>query len=45
MSKTAGFAIAPSHPLLHRLLAAIDRGLMAWAESNIRNGDVQRVGV
>lgn len=45
MSKTAAVAFAPSHSLLHRLLAAIDRGLMAWAEINIRNGDVPRFGL
>jgi hypothetical protein len=45
MSKTATFAIPASDTPFGRLLARIDALLMAWAESNIRNGDVPRFGV
>ena len=42
MSTTAAIALAPSAPLLSRLLAAVDRGLLAYAEMTIRNGDILR---
>ena len=42
MSNTAAIAFAPSATLLSRLLTAIDRGLMTYAEITIRNGDVLR---
>jgi hypothetical protein len=43
MSKTAAIRLSPS--LFSRLLAAVDRWLMAYAEIQIRNGDVPRVGL
>jgi hypothetical protein len=43
MSKTA--ALSPSASLFERLLAALDRWLMAYAETQIRNGDVPRVSL
>ncbi len=45
MSKIAAVAFAPSHTLFARIVVTIDRLLMAWAEANIRNGDVPRVGL
>jgi hypothetical protein len=45
MSKTATITLPASDTLFGRLLAKIDGLLMAWAESNIRNGDVPRVGL
>jgi len=45
MSKTASVALASSNSLFSRLLAAIDRLLMASAEIAIRNGDLPRVGL
>ncbi len=42
MSTTAAIAFAPSATLLSRLVAAIDRGLLAYAEITIRNGDILR---
>jgi hypothetical protein len=45
MSKTASIALAPSSSLFGRLFAAVDRWLLAYAETQIRNGDVPRVGL
>jgi hypothetical protein len=45
MSKTAAFAFTPSTTLLSRLLEAIDRWLMTYAEMTIRNGDTPRYDV
>ena len=45
MSKTAAIRLSPSATLLTRLVAAVDRWLMAYAEIQIRNGDVPRVGL
>ena len=45
MSKTATIALPANATLFGRLLAKIDGLLMAWAEANIRNGDVPRVGL
>ena len=42
MSMTASFALAPSARLLSRLLATVDRWLLAYAEMTIRNGDIPR---
>ena len=42
MPTTAAIAFAPSSTLLSRLVAAIDRGLLAYAEISIRNGDILR---
>lgn len=45
MSKTASIALAPSSSLFSRLIAAIDRLLMASARIANRNGDLPRVGL
>lgn len=45
MSNTAAIAFAPSATLFSRVLAAIDRSLMTYAELTIRNGDVLRCNV
>jgi hypothetical protein len=45
MSKTATIALPAADTLFTRLAAKIDRLLMAWAESNIRNGDVPYIGL
>ncbi|MDN4983164.1 hypothetical protein KUL72_24700 [Bradyrhizobium arachidis] len=45
MSKTAAVALAPASSPFARLVAAIDRLLLAYAEMNIRNGDVPRFGL
>ena len=45
MSKTATAGFAPSSTLFGRLMATIDRLLMASAEIAIRNGDLPRVGL
>jgi hypothetical protein len=42
MPKTASIALAPASNPLGRLLAAIDRLLLAYAETTIRNGDTPR---
>ena len=42
MSKTASLRLAPSTTLFGRLFASIDRLLLAFAETTIRNGDVPR---
>ena len=45
MSQTATISLPASNSLFGRLFAKIDRLLMAWAESNIRNGDVPYIGL
>lgn len=45
MSKTASVALQPTSSLFGRLLAAIDRLLMASAEISNRNGDLPRFGL
>lgn len=45
MSKTASIALAPAGSLFSRLVASIDRLLLAYAEMTIRNGDVPRFGL
>jgi hypothetical protein len=45
MSKTATFGLAPSPTLFDRLMAAIDRLLMASADIAIRNGDLPYFGL
>ncbi|WP_198026422.1 hypothetical protein [Bradyrhizobium sp. ARR65] len=45
MSKTATIGLIPSTSLFGRLFATIDRLLLAYAEIQIRNGDVPRVGL
>jgi hypothetical protein len=42
MSKSASLALSPSNPWYGRLVATIDRLLLAYAEMTIRNGDVSR---
>jgi hypothetical protein len=45
MSKTASLGFAPTNTLLSRLFASIDRLLLAYAETAIRNGDISRCEV
>ena len=45
MSRTAAIGFTPSTGLFGRLFATIDRLLLAYAEMEIRNGDVPRSGV
>ena len=45
MSNTATIALPASDTLFGRLFAKIDAFLLAWAESNIRNGDVAYIGL
>jgi hypothetical protein len=45
MSKTASFDLTSSTGLFGRLLASIDRALMASARISLRNGDLPRVGL
>jgi hypothetical protein len=45
MSKTAAIALSPTNTLFGRLLAAIDRALMASARAANRNGDLPRFGL
>jgi hypothetical protein len=46
MSKTATLSFPTSDvTLFARLVGKIDSLLMAWAEANIRNGDVPRFGI
>ena len=45
MSKTASVALAPSSSLFSRVMAAIDRFLMARAEISNHNGDLPRFGL
>lgn len=42
MFKTAAIALPPTNTFFGRLVASIDRWLMAYAEMTIRNGDVLR---
>jgi hypothetical protein len=45
MSKTASIRLTPSSSLFGRLFATIDRLLLAYAEMEIRNGNVPRCGI
>jgi hypothetical protein len=45
MSKTASFGLAPAASLFGRLMATIDRLLMASAAIAIRNGDLPYFGL
>jgi hypothetical protein len=45
MSRTASIRLAPPTSLFGRLFATIDRLLLAYAEMQIRNGDVPRCGL
>jgi hypothetical protein len=45
MSKTASITLAPASSLFARLVASIDRLLMASARIAIRNGDLPRFGL
>ena len=45
MSKTATIALSTPNTFFSRFLATLDRWLMAFAEANIRNGDIPRVGL
>ena len=45
MSKTASIGLLPSSTLFGRLMATIDRLLMASARISIRNGDLPRFGL
>jgi hypothetical protein len=45
MAKTAAIGFAPNTPLFARLLASIDRALMASARISLRNGDLPRFGL
>ncbi|CUT10452.1 MULTISPECIES: hypothetical protein [unclassified Bradyrhizobium] len=45
MSKTASVALAPSSSLFARLMATIDRLLMASAKISNHNGDLPRFGL
>jgi hypothetical protein len=45
MSKTASLDLAASNGFFSRLLASIDRALMASARISLRNGDLPRFGL
>ncbi|MGD0846236.1 hypothetical protein [Bradyrhizobium sp.] len=45
MSKTATFGLAPAPTIFGRLMATIDRLLMASARIAIRNGDLPYSGL
>ncbi len=45
MSKTASFGLTPSASLFSRLMAIVDRLLMASAAVAIRNGDLPYFGL
>jgi hypothetical protein len=45
MSKTASFGLTPSTTFLGRLMAMIDRLLMANANIAVRNGDLPYFGL
>jgi len=45
MTKTASIGLAPSSTLFGRLMATIDRLLMASARIANRNGDLPRFGL
>ena len=44
-SKTASIGFAPSTTLFGRLMASIDRALMASARAALRNGDLPHFGL
>lgn len=45
MPTTAAIALTPSATPLSRLIAAVDRWLLTYAEMTIRNGDIARYDV
>jgi hypothetical protein len=45
MSDTTSFRLSPATTLFGRLMATIDRLLMASAKIAIRNGDLPRIGL
>lgn len=45
MSKTASIGFVPANSLFGRLMASIDRLLMASARISARNGDLPRFGL
>lgn len=45
MSKTASIGLVPQNSLFARLMATVDRLLMASARIAIRNGDLPRFGL
>ena len=45
MSKTASIGLVPQNSLFSRLMATIDRLLMASARIAIRNGDLPHFGL
>jgi hypothetical protein len=45
MSKTASIGLLPSSTLFSRLMASIDRLLIASSRIAIRNGDLPRFGL
>ena len=45
MSKTASIGLVPSSTLFSRLMASIDRLLIASARISTRNGDLPRFGL
>ncbi|HEY4205065.1 MAG TPA: hypothetical protein VGM35_08590 [Xanthobacteraceae bacterium] len=45
MSQTASTTFAPSSGFFSRLMASVDRLLMAWHHVSTRNGDVPRFGL
>ena len=45
MSKTASIGFVPSTTLFGRLMASIDRVLMASARAALRNGDLPHFGL
>jgi hypothetical protein len=45
MSKTASIGLAPSTTVFGRLMASIDRLLMASARAALRNGDLPYFGL
>ncbi len=45
MSKIASVEPSSSDTLFARLFAALDRLLLVYAEMEIRNGDIPRIGI
>jgi hypothetical protein len=45
MSKTASLGLSPSTSIFARLLATVDRWLMANASIAVRNGDLPHFGL
>ena len=45
MSNTATIALSTPNNFFGRFVATLDRWLMAFAEANIRNGDIPRAGL